>query len=165
VADGRERAAPKGHKKMPHTCTHLLVHFIFSTKQRLPLIKPEIEADLHAYLGGIIREVGGTALCINGTSDHVHVLTRIPASHSVADVARLIKTNSSRWVHERWPERRAFAWQTGYGAFSVSESGLDPVRDYISHQQEHHQKRSFQDEFREFLKRNKIVVDERYLWD
>jgi REP element-mobilizing transposase RayT len=82
--------------------------------------------------------------------DHVHLLTRIPANHSVADVARLIKTNSSRWVHEKWPERRSFAWQTGYGAFTVSESGAEPVRLYIVDQQRHHQKRSFQDEFREF---------------
>jgi putative transposase len=150
---------------MPHTCTNLLVHFIFSTKQRRLLINSELERDLHAYLGGIIRQIGGTALCVNGAADHVHVRTRIPASHSVADVARLIKTNSSRWVHERWPERRLFAWQAGYGAFSVSESGAEAVRNYISHQQEHHIKRSFQEEFREFLKKNKIVVDERYLWD
>ena len=97
--------APKGRKKrMPHTTTNLLVHFIFSTKQRCALIKPEFEKDLHAYLGGIVRQIGGTALCVNGTRDHVHLLIRVPINRSVADIARLIKTNSSRWIHERWPE-------------------------------------------------------------
>jgi Transposase IS200 like len=90
---------------------------------RAPRIIPEIEADLHAYLGGIVREIGGVALCINGMADHVHLLVRMPSTHSMADLARLVKTNSSRWVHERWPQRKSFGWQTGYGAFSVSESG------------------------------------------
>ena len=150
---------------MPHTATNLLVHFIFSTKQRCALIRPEFEKDLYAYLGGIIRQIGGTALCINGTSDHVHLLIRLPAHHSLAEVARLIKTNSSRWIHERWPEHHLFAWQTGYGAFTVSESGLAAVRDYIASQQEHHKVRSFQEEFLAFLKKNGVTVDERYLWD
>jgi REP element-mobilizing transposase RayT len=158
-------ASPEGAKEtMPHTTTNPLVHLIFSTKQRCALIKPDFENDLHAYLGGIIRQIGGTALCINGTRDHVHLLVRVPADHSVAEIARLIKTNSSRWVHGRWPEHQHFAWQTGYGAFTVSESGLGAVRDYISNQQEHHRKRSFQEEFLAFLKKNGITVDERYLW-
>jgi len=113
---------------------------IFSTKQRCALIKPDFEKDLHAYLGGIISQIGGTALCINRTHDHIDLLVRMPANHSVAEIARLIKTNSSRWVHGRWPEHHLFEWQTGYGAFTVSESGLGPVRDYISNQQEHHRK-------------------------
>ncbi len=150
---------------MPHTATNLLVHFIFSTKQRCALIKPEIEKDLHAYIGGIVRQIGGVALCVNGTRDHVHLLVRMPTHHSVADVARLIKTNSSRWIRGRWPEHHLFAWQTGYGAFTVSESGLAAVREYISNQQEHHKTRSFQEEFLAFIKKNKIAVDERYLWD
>lgn len=149
---------------MSHTSTNLLVHFIFSTKERAPLIASEIEPDLRAYLGGIIRELGGVALAINGTVDHVHLIVRIPAAQSVADRACVIKTNSSRWVHERWPERKEFAWQTGYGAFSVSESGMDAVRDYISGQREHHKERSFQEEFLTFLRKNNIAVDERYLW-
>jgi REP-associated tyrosine transposase len=150
---------------MPHTATNLLVHFIFSTKQRCGLIKPDFEKDLHAYLRGIIRQIGGTALCINGTQDHVHILVRVPATHSVADVARLIKTNSSRWVHGRWPEQHRFGWQKRYGAFTVSESGVGAIRDYISNQQEHHKVMSFQEEFLLFFKKNGITVDERYLWD
>ncbi len=158
--------SPEGAKAtMPHTTTNLLVHFIFSTKQRCALIKPDFEKDLHAYLGGIIRQIGGTALCVNGTRDHVHLLARVPANHSVADVARLIKTNSSKWIHEKWPQHRRFAWQTGYGAFTVSESGAGAVRDYISNQQEHHKVRSFKEEFLVFIRKNGITVDERYLWD
>ncbi len=95
----------------------------------------------------------------------MHILTRVPAKQSVADLVCLTKTNSSRWVHERWPDRREFGWQTGYGAFSVSESGVDAVVDYIAHQQEHHKKQSFQDEFLAFLRKNNLPFDERYLWD
>jgi hypothetical protein len=95
---------------------------------------------------------------------HVRLLVRVPANHSVADIARLIKTNSSKWIHEKWPKQRLFAWQTGYGAFTVSESGVNAVRNYISDQQEHHRKGLFQDEFLAFLKENGITVDERYLW-
>src|SRR5438477_10735416 len=93
---------------------------LISTKGREPLIRPEIRADLFAYLGGIIREMRGTALIINGTADHVHVLARIRPAHSAAQIARVIKTNSSRWVHEKGHTK--FAWQAGYGVFSVSES-------------------------------------------
>jgi putative transposase len=149
---------------MGHTATNVLVHFIFSTRGREPLINLEVWDDLHAYLGGIIREIGGVALCINGMPDNVHILIRMPAKHAVADVARLVKTNSSRWVHERWPQMKNFAWQTGYGAFSVSESGIDAVREYILNQQEHHTRRSFKDEFAVFLKRNHIAIDDKYLW-
>lgn len=94
---------------MGHTSTNLLAHLIFSTKQRAPFITTEIEPDLHAYLGGIVREIGGVALAINGTTDHVHILTRVPAKRSIADLVCLTKTNSSHWVHERWPEHREFA--------------------------------------------------------
>jgi len=149
---------------MGHTATNVLIHFIFSTRDREPLIKPEVESDLYAYLGGIVREIGGVALCINGMADHVHLLVRLPAARCVADVARVIKANSSRWIHERWPQLRSFSWQTGYGAFSVSESAVDSVREYILRQQEHHEKRSFQEEFIAFLKMNRVAFDERYIW-
>ena len=149
---------------MAHTATNVLIHFIFSTRQREPMITSEIEADLHSYLGGIVREIGGVALCINGTADHVHLLVRMPSIHSSAEVIRLIKTNSSRWIHERWPQLKNFAWQTGYGAFSVSESGAEAVREYIRQQQQHHVRRSFQEEFLVMLKKNHIAIDERYLW-
>jgi putative transposase len=150
---------------MSHTATNLLVHLVFSTKGRAPSIAPEIQKDLHAYLGGIVREIGGKALIVNGTIDHVHLLVRTPTTRSSAEIVRLLKANSSKWIHQKWPQRRRFTWQSGYGAFSVSESAVDSVTAYVASQQEHHQRISFQDEFRAFLQKNKIVVDERYLWD
>jgi putative transposase len=150
---------------MPHTASNLLVHFVFSTKERAPLIFAEFLDDLHAYLGGIVREIGGKALIVNGTSDHVHILVRIPTTRSCAEIVRLLKANSSKWIHSKWPQQRTFSWQSGYGAFSVSESAVESVRAYVASQQEHHKKISFQDEFRAFLRKNNIVVDEKYLWD
>jgi putative transposase len=148
---------------MSHTCGNILLHFIFSTQGRRPLIKPDFRADLFAYLGGIIREMDGTALIINGTADHVHMLVRARPAHSPAEIARLAKTNSSRWVHEKWDAE--FAWQTGYGVFSVSESSVAGVTKYIADQEEHHRSHSFQEEYLAFLKKNNVVYDERYIWD
>ena len=96
--------------------------------------------------------------------DHVHLLIRMPSTHSVADLARLVKTNSSRWVHERWPQKKNFGWQNGYGAFSVSESGQNAVREYILHQQQHHARRSFKEELVVFLQKNHFAIDGKYLW-
>ncbi len=148
---------------MSHTSDNILLHLIFSTHQRRPLIKPEFCAELFAYLGGIIRQLNGVALIINGTADHVHMLVRIRPSHSASEIARLVKTNSSRWIHEKWSSD--FAWQTGYGVFSVSESNVTGVTKYIANQEEHHKKHSFQDEFLAFLKKNGIAYDEKYVWD
>lgn len=146
---------------MSHTCGNILLHFIFSTHERRPLITPEIRDDLFAYLGGIIREMDGTALIVGGTADHVHMLVRVRPMQAAAEIARVGKTNSSRWIRQRIPD---FAWQTGYGVFSVSESNVSAVTKYIARQEEHHQKHSFQDEFRAFLQKNGIVVDEKYVW-
>ena len=148
---------------MSHTAGNVILHLIFSTKDREPLITPEIRNDLFAYLGGIIRELKGTALIVNGTSDHVHLLVRIRPVHAVAQIARLVKANSSKWVHEKWNTR--FAWQTGYGAFSVSESNVSVVSQYIAEQEEHHKKHTFQEEYVAFLRKNSIPYDERYIWE
>jgi REP element-mobilizing transposase RayT len=145
------------------TCGNVVVHLIFSTKQRQPLIEPDIRSDLFAYLGGIVRELRGTALIVNGTCDHVHLLVRIRPAQSVAEVARIVKANSSGWLRKKG--HREFAWQSGYGVFSVSESSIPAVTKYIATQEEHHRKRSFQEEFVAFLKRNKVAYDERYIWD
>ena len=152
----------RSERNLSHAAGNLVLHLIFSTKDRQPLITPEIRADLFAYLGGIIREMHGTALIINGTSDHVHMLIRIRPVHSAAEIARVVKTNSSKWVHEKWNVR--FAWQTGYGAFSVSESRVPTVSRYIAMQEEHHRKQSFEEEYVAFLKKNRIEYDERYIW-
>ena len=148
---------------MSHTSGNILLHFIFSTHQRRPFIKPEFRDDLFAYLGGIVREMDGTALIINGEPDHVHMLIRARPAHSAAEIARVVKTNSSRWVRDKHSAR--FGWQTGYGVFSVSESNVAVVTEYIAGQQEHHKKHSFQEEFVAFLKKNHIEYDERYIWN
>ncbi|MBZ5703748.1 MAG: IS200/IS605 family transposase [Acidobacteriia bacterium] len=147
---------------MAQTCGNVIVHLIFSTKERRPLITPGIRSDLFAYLGGIVREMRGTALITNGTADHVHMLVRIRPAQSIAEIARVVKTNSSRWVHEKWGTD--FAWQAGYGVFSVSESTVAAVTKYIAAQEEHHKRRSFQEEFLAFVKKNNVAYDERYIW-
>jgi putative transposase len=145
-----------------HTAGNLILHLIFSTKDRQPLITAEIRSDLFAYLVGIIREMRGTALIVNGTSDPVHMLIRIRPVQAAAEIARVVKANSSRWVHEKWNVQ--FAWQTGYGVFSVSESCVSAVSRYIATQEEHHKKLTFQEEYVAFLRKNKISYDERYIW-
>lgn len=104
---------------MPHSFAHLLTHVVFGTKGRIPCLDAELRDRLFPYMGGIIRTLGGSALAVNGTMDHVHLLVLLPATKPVADAMRVLKTNSSRWVHETWSNRREFGWQTGYGAFSV----------------------------------------------
>jgi len=149
---------------MAHTYTNLLIHVTFSTSGRTPLLTDAIRSDVHAYLGGILRELDAAAIAIGGTADHVHLLIRLPANLPLADCLRIAKTNSSRWVKERWPERRSFAWQGGYGAFSVSESNRAAVIRYIRDQVQHHRRISFQDEFFALLKNHRVDFDERYLW-
>ena len=149
---------------MAHTFTNLLTHMIFFTRERAPLIADAVRADLHGYLGGILRELHAIPLKIGGTMDHVHLLIRLPADLAVADCLRVIKTNSSSWVKEKWPERRSFAWQGGHGAFSVSESNRASVIRYIQGQEAHHRKITFKDEFITFLRKHRMEFDERYIW-
>jgi putative transposase len=153
----------RGERSVSHTSGNILLHLIFSTTGRRPLIKPEFRHDLFAYLGGIVRGMRGTAMIVNGTADHVHMLVRIRPSQSAAEVTRVIKANSSGWVREKW--NSAFAWQTGYGVFSVSESKVAALTKYIAGQKEHHKRHSFQDELLEFLKKNNVAYDQKYLWD
>jgi REP-associated tyrosine transposase len=150
---------------MAHTFTNLLVHVIFSTKDRSPSIDSEMKPQLLAYVGGIVRELKGKAYAINGTADHIHLLSNIPPTLALSDALRTIKTNSSRWVHDQGASHQAFGWQTGYGAFSVSRSNVPDVIRYINNQEEHHRKISFQEEFVAFLKKHGIEYDERYIWE
>ena len=149
---------------MAQTFTHLLTHVIFSTKQRRLSLKAEIRPRLFSYMGGIIRDLGGKALIINGTSDHVHFLVSMPATISVAEMMRIVKAKSSRWVRRQFPSKNGFAWQAGYGAFSVSHSHMEAVNEYIAGQEEHHRKVSFQDELLSFLRKQGIEFDKRYIW-
>ena len=150
---------------MAHTFTHLLTHIVFSTKDRASLLDADLKARLFPYLAGIIRAQDGKAIIINGPADHVHILASLAAKHSLSDLMRDLKANSSGWVHEHFPLKRTFAWQTGYGAFSVSHSSLAEVERYIANQEEHHRQVSFQEEFVAFLKKHEIEYDERFLWE
>jgi len=147
---------------MAHTYTSILVHAVFSTSSRAPLLTNDMRPEMHAYLGGILRELKAVPIVIGGTADHVHLLLRLPADLAVADCLRVVKTNSSRWAKERW--QRPFAWQGGYGAFSVSESRRDTVIRYIQNQEEHHRRISFQEEFLKLLRSHAVEFDERYIW-
>jgi putative transposase len=149
---------------MAHTFSNLLYHVVFGTKGREPSIDQELRPDLHAYLGGIVRELHGSPIVINGTHDHVHLLLRFPPTIALADAIRVVKTNSSKWVHEE--KRRAkFAWQSGYSAFSVSESGVPAVVKYIDQQEEHHRKKTFAEEYIEFLEKHGVSYDPRYVFE
>ena len=150
---------------MAHTFTSLLVHVIFSTKDRRPSLDADLGCRLFAYMGGVLRETKSTPVIINGPNDHVHALVTMPPTLSLSDLMRTLKTNSSRWVHESFPQHKAFAWQTGYGAFTVSRSNAEEVERYIANQEEHHRHVSFQDEYLAFLKRHGIAFDPRYVWD
>jgi len=150
---------------MAHTYASLLYHCIFSTKDRVPVIVPKLAPELFAYMGGIVRSLDGIPMLINGVVDHVHMMIALPPTLSVADTMRLVKTNSSKWVHEGSSEYASFAWQTGYGAFSVSRSNVPAVEAYIAKQEEHHRTMTFQEEFVAFLKRHGISYDERYIWE
>ena len=149
---------------MPHTYSNLLTHAVFSTKDRLRTITEPMRNDLHAYLGGIIRELGGTTVIVGGIEDHVHLLLALPTELPIAECLRVVKGSSAKWVHEKWPERRTFGWQRGYAAFSVSASNAAAVSEYIRNQVEHHRKRSFEDEFKALLRRHGIGFEDRFLW-
>jgi putative transposase len=155
-------AKSRGANVMSHTSGNIILHLVFSTLDRRPLITPLFRSDLFAYLGGIVRGMRATALIVNGTADHVHMLIRIRPSQSAAEVARAIKANSSGWVRQKWSPD--FGWQTGYGAFSVSESNVAGVARYIANQEEHHKAHSFQEEFVAFLKKNNVAYNEKYIW-
>lgn len=149
---------------MAHTFTDLLTHVVFSTSGRVPYLADATRPDVHAYLGGILRELRAVPIAIGGTRDHVHVLTRLPADLALADCMRIMKANSSRWIKEKWPEQRFFAWQGGYGAFSVSESQRGEVVRYIRDQDHHYRRFSFKEEFLALLKNHGLEFDERYIW-
>ncbi len=147
---------------MSHTYTNLITHNVFSTKEREGLIKDEIKPELHKYLGGLVKELKGKPIKINGMNDHVHILATLPPTVSTSEAMRFIKANSSKWVSEKF--NQPFEWQKGYGAFSVSRSGMDAVVNYIENQVEHHQKRDFRTEFLSLLKKYEVEFDEKFLW-
>lgn len=129
----------------------LLVHFVWSTSDREPWIPSELEDELYKFIGGVLRKKKAKLLEAGGTSDHIHLYASLPSTLSLADAVNAMKSNSSRWIHEEFPQRRGFAWQEGYGAFSVSKSSDTTVRRYIQQQKEHHRRRDFKAEFIKLL--------------
>jgi putative transposase len=150
---------------MSHTYSAMYSHAVFSTKDRLPTVSEAIDQRLYAYLGTVVRSEGAVLMEAGGMLDHSHLLLSVPPRIAPSELMSVIKSNSSRWIKETFPAARDFAWQTGYGIFSVSKSNLDQVRNYIRNQREHHRTMSFQEEFLEYLHRHDIDYDPRYIWD
>jgi len=141
-----------------------LVHFVWSTANREPLIHKSWRDRMHGYIGGVLANKRAKLLAAGGVEDHVHVLASLPSTMSLADAASAMKANSSRWIHEHAPQCKGFEWQAGYGAFSVSKSAEPRVIAYLHGQEEHHQKQNFQAEFVALLAKHDIPYEERYLW-
>ena len=149
---------------MAQSLSKILVHLIFSTKHREPLIPDAIRPRLHAYLVGILDNLNSPSLQTGGVSDHIHILSTLSRTISIAELLEQIKKSSSKWMKIEGGVEQ-FAWQSGYGAFSIGESQVEDVIQYIQNQEEHHRKITFQEEYRRFLARYKIAYDERYVWD
>jgi REP element-mobilizing transposase RayT len=142
-----------------------LLHIVFSTKRREPLITPALEERLYPYIGGIVRSLGGTLYTIGGMPDHVHMLVRWGTKDSISLLVNRVKSQSTMWVHEAFPAHHAFRWQEGYGVFSVSPSNKEHVERYVLKQKEHHDRQDFKTEFVAMLEAHGIEYDPRYLWD
>jgi REP element-mobilizing transposase RayT len=150
---------------MPQSLAAIYVHVIYSTKNRQPLIRPEIEEELRRYHAGILRNLESPMICSDGTADHIHTLFRLGRKVIIADVVEELKKSSSKWIKTKGPEYSDFIWQSGYGAFSVGQAGVEDVKRYIANQKEYHRQKTFQEEYREFLSKYEIEYDELYVWD
>jgi len=150
---------------MANTYTSLHYHIVFSTKNRERWIMPDIEQRIWAYLGGIAKDNKMQPIQIGGIEDHVHMLFGAPATLAPSKIAQVIKGGSSAWIHETFPAMRGFAWQDGYGAFTVSMSSVPDVAAYIRSQREHHRMKTFQEEYLALLQKHQIDYKECYLWE
>jgi len=150
---------------VPQSLAQVLVHLIFSTKRREPFLSDDIRPELHPYMATILKRMDSSAILINSVADHAHVLFRLSKNHALCDVIETLKKDSSKWMKTKGRAYRNFHWQSGYGAFSVSQSNVAKVVKYIETQNEHHHRHTFQEEFRAFLKRYQVPYDERYVWD
>jgi REP element-mobilizing transposase RayT len=150
---------------MAGTYSKLYYHIVFSTKNREPFISEAIEDELHKYMCGIIRNIDGKCIEINGMPDHVHILAIVPPKLSLSDALRTIKANSSKWLRETKPACTTFGWQDGYSAFTVSTSQVPSVRKYIRNQKNHHRQGDYKSELVGLLQKHGVEYDERYLWD
>ena len=150
---------------MPQSLSSVLIHLVFSTKNREPFISPAVEAELHPYMATIFRDHESPSLIIDGTFDHIHALFALCRTITIANLVEEVKTGSSKWLKTKGREFRNFHWQRGYGAFSIGQSNVAELKRYIRNQKQHHRRITFEDEYRVFLKRYEIGFDERYVWD
>jgi putative transposase len=150
---------------MPQSLAKLLVHPIYSTKNREPVLRDDVRDELHRYSAGILKELESPAILINSVEDHVHIFYAHSKNYSPNKIVEEVKKGSSKWIKTKGQAYAGFHWQNGYGVFSVSQSGVEEVVKYIEGQKEHHRRRTFQEEYREFLKRYQVPYDERYVWD
>ena len=152
---------------MPQSLSNVLVHIVYSTKNRKPWLKDSgIRNELYAYNASILKDiVDSPALLIGGVEDHIHILLLLSRKHAIMDVVQQSKTETSKWIKKQGAQYHDFQWQAGYGAFSVSQSKSEQVKQYIANQEDHHRTMSFQDEFRKICDRHGITIDERYVWD
>jgi len=151
---------------MPQSLAKILVHTVFSTKGRSPFLRDQIlRNELHQYFGGILANLDCQPVIVGGVEDHIHLLCALSRTCEAAAMVKEVKRSSSLWLKTKAPALHDFAWQSGYGIFSIGFSQISSVRDYIASQEAHHQKMSFQDEFRQLLRRYEIIFDERYVWD
>ena len=151
---------------MPQSLSNVLIHLVFSTKHREPYLRtPELRGIMTGYMVGILRNIKCPSLIVGAVEDHVHILCSLHRTVTIARLVEELKTSSSMRIKEEGPALRDFHWQNGYGVFSVSPSNVEPVKGYIANQEEHHRKRTYQEEFRLMLERHGIEYDERYVWD
>jgi putative transposase len=150
---------------MPQSLSRIILHIVFSTKNREPFLHDEIGKRMQAYLATVCRDCDAEAYRVGGVADHVHIACKLPRTITVSKLLETTKRESSKWIKKQGDGYKGFYWQGGYGAFSVSPSHLDPLIAYVENQAEHHRKETFQDEFRRLLKKYGIEYDERYVWD
>lgn len=149
---------------MAQTLVSVLVHVVFSTKDRRDLISPAIEKELFAYMAGILRKLECPCLAVNGTSNHIHFLIAQSKNIALSRVMEELKKSSSKWIKTKGENFKHFAWQQGYGAFSIGQSNIEALKNYIADQKKRHQKKSFESEFLEILKKYRVDYDARYIW-
>ncbi len=150
---------------MPQSLCKVILHIIFSTKNREPWLDSDVRPRMHAYVATICRDLAAEFVHVGGMADHVHVVITLPRTLSQAELIEQIKKTSSKWIKALDARYRGFSWQRGYSAFSVSPSQLEAVLEYVDTQQEHHRTRTFRAEYRELLRRHGVGCDERYVWD
>jgi REP element-mobilizing transposase RayT len=150
---------------MPQSLSKVIHHIIFSTKDREPWLESNLRPRMHSYLATICRDLGADFVRVGGVADHVHIVTTLPRTLSQAQLIEQIKKLSSKWIKTVDARYRGFYWQRGYGAFSVSPSQLEGLLQYVQAQQEHHRTRTFQEEYREFLRKHGVDFEEQYVWD